>query len=43
LPHLTASQRVLEKTGFVETETFDDPDEGETVVRYERPRRAAAA
>ncbi|MBI1235012.1 MAG: GNAT family N-acetyltransferase [Alphaproteobacteria bacterium] len=43
LPHLTASQRVLEKTGFVETETIDDPDEGETVVRYERPRRAAAA
>ncbi|MEN0653877.1 MULTISPECIES: GNAT family N-acetyltransferase [Hyphobacterium] len=43
LPHLTASQRVLEKTGFVETESFEDASEGETVVRYERPRRAAAA
>lgn len=43
LPHLTASQRVLEKTGFVETETFNDADEGGPVVRYERARRAAAA
>lgn len=40
--HLTASRRVLEKTGFVETDTFTDPEDGE-VVRYERPRRAAAA
>lgn len=42
LDHLTASRRVLEKTGFVETQTFED-EQGRTVVRYERPRHAAAA
>jgi RimJ/RimL family protein N-acetyltransferase len=41
--HLTASRRVLEKTGFVETETFADEGEGGQVVRYERPRQAKAA
>lgn len=43
LPHLTASRRVLEKTGFAETDTFKDEGEGAMVVRYERACQAQAA
>jgi len=41
LPHLIASQRVLEKTGFVETGTRDE--DGVKIVRFalQRERKAA--
>ena len=42
LPHLAASRRVLEKTGF--TEIGEAEEDGQTVMVYERqPRRAEAA
>ena len=41
LPHLAASRRVLEKTGFVEK--GEELDEGRTLIRYEREGRNAKA
>ncbi|WP_421790032.1 GNAT family N-acetyltransferase [Hyphobacterium sp.] len=41
LPHLIASQRVLEKTGFVETGARED--EGLKIVRFAMRREKAAA
>lgn len=41
LPHLIASQRVLEKTGFVEAGTREE--DGVTIVRFALQRERAAA
>jgi len=41
LPHLTASRRVLEKTGF--TETGERTEDGIAIVVYERPADHAEA
>lgn len=41
LPHLIASQRVLEKTGFVETGTREE--DGVKIVRFALQRERAAA
>lgn len=43
LPHLVASRRVLEKTGFVETGKIEDAGEEQPVIAYEHVRREQAA